>query len=71
MANNTEDLSLFNKVEKMGIEWDNYCGDLYIPVNSQTRELINDYEFKCNVTTFKSAIDGTQWFEVPFAYPGK
>lgn len=68
---NKQPLTLFEKVVNMGIEWDHHCSDLYLPVNDKTRELIDDYEFKCNVTSFKSAIDGTQWYDIPFSYPGK
>lgn len=68
---NKQPLTLFEKVVNRGIEWDNHCSDLYIPVNDKTRELINDYEFKCNVTTFKSAIDGSEWYDIPFSYPGE
>lgn len=61
-------VALWNQVKALGIPWDSHETDLYIPVNDQTRALIDAYEFKCNVTQFTSQIDGKRWFDIPFAY---
>jgi hypothetical protein len=47
---------------------DHYASDLYLKVTSYSTALIEAYEWKKNVTTFRSAIDGTLWYDVPFAY---
>jgi len=60
--------SIYDKVIEAGIEHDNHCSDLYIPANDETRKLLDEYEYKCNVTTFTSNIDGKRWFDIPFAY---
>ena len=49
-------------------ELDNHCSDLYILKNTISTNFINSYEFKCNVTTFRSEIDNNIWYEIPFAY---
>lgn len=59
---------IFAEVKAKGIPWGHHCSDLYIPVTPETTELVNDYEFKGNVTTFKSALDGERWYDIPFAY---
>ena len=51
-----------------GVEIDHHCTDLYVPVNEVTTAIVDRYEFKCNVTKFRSAIDGTPWYDIPFAY---
>ena len=61
-------VQLFEQVKAAGIPYDSHETDLYLPVNEETRALIQNYRFKENVTTFKSQIDGKQWFDVPFAY---
>jgi len=61
---------VFEKVKELGIEWDRHASDLYIPVTEETIEIIDSYKFKCNVTRFKSEIDGTMWFDIPFALIG-
>ena len=61
-------LSLYQKVKYFNIEFDTHCSDLYLYVTDETKDLINDYEFKVNVTTFKSAIDGRLMYDIPFAY---
>ena len=61
-------INIYTQVIELEIEHDHHCSDLYIPVNDQTIDLINNYEFKCNVTRFISQIDGKQWFDIPFSY---
>lgn len=60
--------NIYEKVIELNIEFSAYCSDLYIPVNETTIKLVNDYEFKSNVTKFKSNIDSKPWFDIPFAY---
>jgi hypothetical protein len=59
---------IFEIVKSEGIDYSNHESDLYIPVTERTKELIKDYEFKTNVTTFVSNIDQKLWYDVPFAY---
>jgi len=48
---------------------DNHCSDLYLRKNEISTRLVNEYEFKQNVTTFKDQIDHDIWYEIPFQYP--
>lgn len=43
--------------------------DFYCKVTPQTTEIINNYEFKCNVQTFIDQITHTCWYDIPFVYP--
>ncbi len=61
-------VALWEQVKALGIEHDHHASDLYLPVTDQTRKLIDAYEFKSNVTTFKCRLDGKLWYDVPFAY---
>lgn len=47
-------------------ELDRHETDLYAKVTPKSKELVNRYEFKTNVTTFKSELDGTLWYDIPF-----
>ncbi|GCD12624.1 hypothetical protein [Clostridium tagluense] len=49
-------------------ELDNHCSDLYVLKNDISTGFLKNYEFKCNVKTFKSEIDGLIWYEFPFVY---
>jgi hypothetical protein len=60
--------NIYTQVVALGIEHSNHESDLYIPVNEQTRELVKNYKFASNVTTFKSNIDGKPWYDIPFAF---
>lgn len=60
--------NIFEEVKKQGIEYSTHCSDLYIPVNDQTRKLVDYYEYKGNVEIFISQIDGKPWYDIPFAY---
>ena len=50
-------------------ELDNHCDDLYVKVNEISKKIINNYEFKNNVTTFTDDIEHKLWYDIPFAYP--
>lgn len=41
--------------------------DLFLKVTPVSKALINEYDFKANVTKFTDAIDHVWWYEVPFA----
>jgi hypothetical protein len=43
--------------------------DLYLRKNEISDQLVNEYEFKQNVTTFRDNIDHVLWYEIPFQYP--
>lgn len=64
-----EKMQLFDKVRELGIKYDSHCSDLYLPVNSQTSELLKEYGIQAS--TFKSNLDedkGSLWYDVPFRY---
>jgi hypothetical protein len=60
--------TIFETVKKKGIPFSNHSSDLYIPVTPETRELISQYKFQQNVTTFWNEVDGGRWYDIPFAY---
>lgn len=59
--------SIHSKLKKLNIELSGHCSDIYCPVTPETTAIINNYEFKKNVKTFKSEIDGQPWYEIPLA----
>jgi len=63
-----KDVSLFEQIQKLRIQFSTHASDLYIPVNAQTQKLISQYEHKEIVTRFISQIDKKSWFDIPFAY---
>lgn len=46
----------------------NHESDLYVEISAQSKEIVDNYEFKNNVTTFISQIKKTPWYCIPFAY---
>lgn len=58
---------IYNQVIAAGIQYSVHESDLYIPVTEETRKMVAAYEFKSNVTMFKSNIDGKMWYDIPFA----
>lgn len=60
--------SIYDLMVETGVKIRNHCSDLYVPVTEETRKIVNSYNFKCNVRTFTSQIDGKPWFNIPFAY---
>lgn len=49
-------------------EMDYHASDLYLKATPAAIALIERYQWKQNVTRFNSAIDGSVWLDVPFAY---
>jgi hypothetical protein len=60
--------SIFEQVKASGIPYHNHQSDLYIPVNETTKEMVKNYKFKNNVTTFVNQVEGGLWYDIPFAY---
>jgi hypothetical protein len=63
-----EIMTIYEEMKAAGVEIDNHESDMYVPNNETTRKIVEEYEYKCNVTTFKSAIDGTPWLDIPFSF---
>ena len=59
---------LKSEIQKLNCEIGNYCSDLHIPVNNSTMNLISQFEFKSNVTTFTNQINGKLYCDIPFLY---
>lgn len=52
-------------------EIDHHCSDLYLKVTEESDKLIENYEFRGLVTTFKSIRPddkGSLWYDIPFGY---
>lgn len=63
-----EKISIYEEAKRRNIPMSQHESDLYLKVTSDSTRLINDYEFKCNVTTFYNTNDGSRWYDIPFAY---
>lgn len=59
---------IYQELKDAGQEISNHESDLYTPVNETTKKIIDRYEFKQNVKTFRSQIDGKVWYDIPFQY---
>lgn len=66
--NTTDVKSLFDEIVDVGIEYDNHESDLYVKDTPATREILKKYKYENNVESFVSQIDGSRWFDIPFAY---
>ena len=49
-------------------EIDHHYSDLYLKVTPTSRKLVDEYEWRGNVTTFRDQIEGKLWYEIPFAF---
>ena len=64
-----KELSIYEQMKAAGVTIANHCSDLYAEVNEKSTAIVAAYEFKCNVTTFQSAIEGEGCFyDIPFAF---
>ena len=51
-----------------GVPVDHHQGDLYCKATPQALLLLHGYKWQANITRFRSAIDGSHWIDIPFAY---
>ena len=45
-----------------------WCSDLHVKSTEVSRAYIESYRFKDNVVAFRSRLDNTLWFNIPFAH---
>ena len=64
-------MTIKEQLLKLGMtpeEISNHESDLYVLKNSISEKFISSYEYKQNVTTFRSQIDNKIWYDIPFGY---
>lgn len=63
---------LYQMLRDAGCETDNHESDLYVKDTETARRVIAEYEQatgkRVNKETFRSQIDKTAWFDIPFQY---
>lgn len=47
---------------------DSYESTMYLRKTPESEKLVNEYEFKENVTKFRDNIDHEIWYDIPFSY---
>ena len=60
--------AIYRAMKKAGVEISSHESDMCVPVNITTQAIIDNYDYKCNVSTFINETDGKQWFDIPFSY---
>jgi hypothetical protein len=61
-------MGIYEQLKQANVPLDNHESDLYAKVTLESRNILQGYEFLANVQTFKSQIDNTLWYDIPFAY---
>jgi hypothetical protein len=61
-------MSIYTELLEKGVALDHHATDLYAKVTPASRAIVEAYEFRNNVKTFTSQIDGELWYDIPFAY---
>jgi hypothetical protein len=59
---------IYEDLKDAGVELDHHESDLYAKVNPTSRKIVEAYKFRGNVTVFSNQIDGSPWYDIPFAY---
>ena len=61
-------MSIYDELKAANLPLDNHESDLYALMTVESMKIIDNYNYKSNVKTFKSQIDGKIWYDIPFAY---
>lgn len=59
-------MSLYQALVDAKCEIDNHESDLYVKATPEVEKIIRQHA--CNASRFVSQIDGSLWWDVPFAY---
>jgi hypothetical protein len=59
---------IYEQMVKSGVELDHHESDLYVKKTPESEKIVKGYKFRSNVKVFKNNIDGTMWYDIPFAY---
>jgi hypothetical protein len=61
-------MQIYDEMVAAGVPVDHNESDLYAKVTPESREIVQRYEFKSIVRTFRNNADGKAWYDIPFAY---
>lgn len=59
-------MTLHEELEAAGVPLDNHESDLYAKVCDASTRIVQRVDHPCSV--FVSQIDGTHWYDLPFAF---
>jgi hypothetical protein len=64
-------IDIYKEMQRVCLESeiDHHESDLYVPVTLATTNIVDMYQYKNNVTTFRCQITGRLYYDIPFAYP--
>ena len=74
MATPLDQPTIYQRLIACGVpadHMDSHESDLYVKRTAQTEPIVNAAYYRgdfSTVTTFRSQIDGTAWYDIPFAY---
>ena len=61
-------MTIYEQMIKNQVPVGNHESDLYAKVTPMSTLIINEYEHRQNVKTFKNNVDKTLWYDIPFAF---
>lgn len=61
-------MNIYEQMKKAGVPLDHHESDLFVKITPRSRQIVQDYEHKENVTVFPHQETKELWFDVPFAY---
>lgn len=62
------EIDVYAEMLATGLPLDSHESDLYVEVTPATRAIVERYQHRNNVTSFTHAVNGRQYFDIPFAF---
>lgn len=59
---------IYRELLSAGVPIDHHESDLYAKVTDQSAAIVARYPSRDNVRTFRHAVTGEAWYDIPFAY---
>ena len=61
-------MNIYEELKSANIDLGCHYSDLYARVTPESKAIVEKYEHRPSVRTFRSQIDGHLWYYIPFAY---
>jgi hypothetical protein len=61
-------LPIYHALKNIGAEIDNHYSDLHVKADPKVVAVLSEYKMAKKTKVFRSRIDGSLWYEIPFAF---
>lgn len=61
-------LTIYEQMKATGAYMSSHESDLYVEITEETSKIVENHEYKNNITTFHDEVTQKMCYDIPFAY---